>query len=174
MLLTFQKKVVYKRKKTLNNVEKENFNKDLELILNRNHCFDANSPYTIDEQTTYLITSYQSLIDKYMPLKKLSKREKSFMCKPWITRGIRKSMAVRDKLRKKCLKSKSATVYKLFKDYRNIITRMKKISFNNYYKEKFQKNFGNKKREWEVINEITQYKKKEENQYKFTKRGKGH
>ena len=158
--INISKKSVYRRKKALSDMEIENFNRELNQLLNRNSCFDSNTIYTVNEKTSFLIASYESLIDKYMPLKKLSKKEKKNILKPWITRGIRESIAVRNKLRKKSFKTKSDAIHNLYKIYRNMITHMKRLSFNNYYKEKLQKSFGNKRREWEIVNEITRYKKR--------------
>ena len=145
------KKTIFRRKKTLSSREKCDFNRELNSLLNSSGAFESDTNYTVNEKTTYLIATYESLIDKYMPLKKLSKNEKNNLLKPWITRGIRESIRVRDKLRKKCTKTKSAAVYNLYKIYRNTITHMKKFSFNSFYKEKLNKNFGNKRKEWEIL-----------------------
>ena len=153
------KKTIYKRKKSLNPTEKDNFNKELKLLLYRHGCFDAHSRYTVNEKTEYLIRSYEALIDKYMPLKITSQNRKKMLLKPWITPGIRKSIAFRDKLRKKSMKTKSEEIYNLYKFYRNQITHIKRLSFNNHYRDKLQNNFGNKKKEWEIVNKITNYKK---------------
>ena len=154
------KRPIFRRKKILSPKEKNNFNLELNFLLNRHGCFDPYSPYTVNEKTAFLISTYESLIDKYMPLKKLSQNKKKMLLKPWITSGIRKSIAVRDKLRKRSIKTKSDEVYKLYKFYRNKITHMKRLSFNTYYKEKLQNSFGNKRKEWEIVNQITRYKKK--------------
>ena len=171
--INISKKSVYRRKKALSDMEIENFNRELNHLLNRNGCFDSNTIYTVNEKTSFLIASYESLIDKYMPLKKLSKKEKKNILKPWITRGIRESIAVRNKLRKKSFKTKSDAIHNLYKIYRNMITHMKRLSFNNYYKEKLQKSFGNKRREWEIVNEITRYKKKKRSTIHAIKGGDG-
>ena len=157
--INISKKPIYRRKKTLSPNEKNAFNRELNL-LNRYGCFEPDSPYTVNEKTAYLINSYESLVDKYMPLKKLSQNKKKMMLKPWITPGIRKSISVRDKLRKRSIKTNSDEIHNLYKFYRNKITHMKRLSFNNYYKEKLQKSFGNKRKEWETVNQITNYKKR--------------
>ena len=158
--INISKKPIYRRKKTLSPNEKNVFNRELNFLLNRLNCFDPDSTYHVNEKTAYLINSYESLIDKYMPLKKLSQKKKKMLLKPWITSGIRKSISVRDKLRKRSIKTKSHEVHTLYKFYRNKITHMKRLSFNNYYKQKLQRCFGNKKKEWETVNQITNYKKK--------------
>ena len=162
--INVSKKPIYQRKKVLSPQEKKYFNGELNFLLNKFGCFDPDSLYTVDEKTEYLISTYESLINKYMPLKKLSQNKKKMLMKPWITSGIRKSIVVRDKLRKKSIKKKSDEIHELYKYYRNKITHMKRLSFNNYYKEKLQKISGNKRKEWEIVNQITAYKKKKKSE----------
>ena len=116
------------------------------------------TPESINKKTKHIISSYQSLISKYMPLRKLSNKEKKSLQKPWITPGIRKSIAVRDKLLRKSTRDKSEETYDKYKFYRNLITRLKKQSFNNYYKDKFNQNSKDRKKAWETVNEITNHK----------------
>ena len=162
--INISKKPIYRRKKFLSPQEKNNFNRELNFLLNKFGCFDPDSPYTVDEKTAFLISCYESLIDKYMPLKKLSQNKKKMLLKPWITSGIRKSIATRDKLRKKSIKNKSDEIDKLYKFYRNKITHVKRLSFNNHYNKKLQNSFGNKRKEWEIVNQITAYKKKKKSE----------
>ena len=133
--------------------------------LKNNEVVDTNDT---NENTKYLISSYQKLIDKYMPLRKLSNKEKKSLAKPWITRGIKKSIAVR-KLLRKSTKNKCAKIYDEYKYYRNLITRLKKNSFNMYYKNKLKDNFENRKKTWETINEITNHKIRKKTEIKSLK-----
>ena len=49
----------------------------------------------------------EKLMDKYLPLKKISKKDHKRKYKPWITNGILASMKRRDKLFGKYIKTKS-------------------------------------------------------------------
>ena len=51
-----------------------------------------------------------SLLDKYLPLKKLTKKEFKQQFKPWITFGIRESMRRREKLYKKFINAKNVDI----------------------------------------------------------------
>ena len=155
--INISKQTIYRRKKTMTNAEIKSFNEDLKLLLS-NKTFECTTPNSINEQTNYIISSYQSLINKYLPLRKISNKEKKNIIKPWITRGIRVSIRVRDKLLRKSTRTKSDNLYQEYKLYRNLITRLKKNSFNNYYKDKFKVNFKNRKKTWETVNEITNHK----------------
>ena len=52
------------------------------------------------------------LLDLYLPLRKMTKRELKKQHKPWITTGILNSMKRRDKLQKKFAKSKNEQLKK--------------------------------------------------------------
>lgn len=104
-----------------------------------------------------------------MPLRKLSRKEKSFWFKPWLTRGIRTSMNTRDALHRELLKSDSDEDHKYYKRYKNFVTRMQNKSYNNYHSknlEEHQKN-NNRKKIWESISEIANYKRKKTTEIKW-------
>ena len=71
------------------------------------------------------------LIDKYMPLKKLTKGEIKLKYKPWITKGIRNSIKQREKLYKKYIKAKDHEIkldYHLrYKTVRNLIVQLIRV-----------------------------------------------
>ena len=73
-----------------------------------------------------------------MPLRKLSRKEKSFWFKPWLTRGIRTSMNTRDALHRELLKSDSDEDHKYYKRYKNFVTRMQNKSYNNYHSKNLE------------------------------------
>ena len=156
--INLSKKDIYRRKKTLNAHETEHYKNELGYLLNKNGCFDLGSKYSVNEKTSHLLGSYECLADKYMPLTRLSKKKNKNLLKPWISQGIRESIASRNKLRKKSFKSKCDVIHNLYKTYHNMITHLKKISYDNYYKNKLSQSFGNKRKEWEIVNEITRYK----------------
>lgn len=87
---------VYSRKRNLSDPEWDEFNKDLNKILTKNcHSPDQNRDNNIDVNSyaDNITDSYMSLIDKYMPLRKLSRKEKKFLDRPWITKGLKVSIA---------------------------------------------------------------------------------
>lgn len=157
--INVSKKTMYRRKKLLTEHEKEEFNKDLEFLLSRGEqdIFPIND---VNRATQHIIKAYNILVNKHMPLELMSNNEKKSLIKPWITKGLQKSIKIRDKLRKNGMENRSGPSYSLYKKYRNMITHTKNISFNSYYIDKFSQIIGDKKREWEYVNEITNYKKR--------------
>ena len=49
-------------------------------------------------------TKISDIVDKHIPIKELSKKEKKVQSKPWITHGIRTSIQIKNKFYKKYLK----------------------------------------------------------------------
>ena len=93
-----------------------------------------------------------------MPTRKLTKKQTKHASKPWITTAIRKSLQVRDKILKKFirLKDKSSRdlLYSKYKQYRNLIVKLIRMSKNNHFKNYFKNNLNNSKKTWEGINDV--------------------
>ena len=83
------------------------------------------------------------LIDGHVPTRNLSKKQLKNN-KPWITKEIRKSIVLRDKVLKKFINSKNIDVKNQlrvkYKHLRNAILNDIKISKFNYYKNFFNDN----------------------------------
>ena len=120
---------VFVRKKNLSREEINNLNDDLKMMLNEIDYSNSNPVYL----TNNLVHIYQSLSDKYMPLEKLSRKEKGFYYKPWITRGIRESMNTRDNLNKRKNIEKTQEAESYYKRYKNFVNRLQNESFNAHY-----------------------------------------
>ena len=56
-----------------------------------------------------------TIIDKHIPVKELSRRERKFLLKPWITSALRKSIYVKNNLYKKFIKTRSTYIHSKFK-----------------------------------------------------------
>ena len=98
-----------------------------------------------------------SLIDEHLPTRNLSKKQLK-TDKPWITKEIKKSIVLRDKVLKKIINTKNVdNKNKLHVKYKrlcnSILNDIKKSKFN-YYKSFFNKNINNTKRIWKGINEL--------------------
>ena len=87
------------------------------------------------------------IIDKHVPVKKLSKKQIKFYSKPWITPGIKTSIKTKNKLFKKYLNNKSPDYSHNYKLYRNKLTNLLRVSkekyFNSYFLKHIQKLINN-------------------------------
>ena len=147
---------IMKRKTKLTEEEIINFNRDLRSALNDSDAsYDSNCP---DTSTAHLTAIYQRLTDKYMPLKKLSRKERKFHQKPWYTKGIKISVNTRDRLHRKALRTNRVEDDKKYKKYRNLLSRIIKISRDKYDAELIEKYEQDKRRVWQQINRMTNRK----------------
>ena len=93
------------------------------------------------------------IVNKHAPLKPISSRKLKTYAKPWITRGIRKSIQVKNKL----LEGGNSDLYK---EYRNKLTILTRISKKLYFHKYFLSNANNLKKTWECINNLINRKKR--------------
>ena len=85
----------------------------------------------------------KEVINTYLPLKRVSKKDLKIQAKSWITNGIRSSIKRRDKLLRKFIKIKDEVVehelYATYKTLRNKIVSLtsagKKLHFQKYFTE---------------------------------------
>ena len=87
------------------------------------------------------------MFKKHAPLKTVSKRKAKQLSKPWITRGLRKSIKIKNDL----FYSGDTATYKL---YRNKILSFSRQSKRLYYHSYFSSNLNNMKKTWEGINTL--------------------
>ena len=93
--------IIYTR--DLQNLDGENFFLDL-LSIDWDDNIDENNVNTSFEN---FLSEINKLLDRYMPLKKISNREFKRTYKPWITDGILNSINRKDELYNKYVKTKN-------------------------------------------------------------------
>ena len=108
--------------------------------------------------------SIKNLLDKYLPLKKLSKKYHKRKYKPWITNGILTSIKRKDKLFGKYIRTKDPlnkhVLHDEYKALRNRIIELINTSKQNFYHDYFEKNSNNIRNIWKGINQIVNVKSK--------------
>ncbi len=126
---------IYRRKTNLSKEDWFKFNSDLKQNLDREIPLvkNKNCPNCIAKQIT---TTYQKLIEKYTPLEKLSRKEKSFIDKPWITSEIRACIRKNNYLFNKSRRTNDPCHIEEHRVYRNHLSVLKKKTYNQYYKDK--------------------------------------
>ena len=60
----------------------------------------------VDQSFVSFLAKFNSILDLYAPLKKISKQNLQFRNKPWITLGLQKSIPIKNQLLTKYLKLK--------------------------------------------------------------------
>ena len=94
------------------------------------------------------------IIDKHIPLKKVSKRQLRLQSKPWITKGIRRSIAMRNKLYKSYISINNDYYFTKYKYYRNKLKHLILISKKSFYNNYFNANKDNIKETWKGIKQL--------------------
>ena len=100
---------------------------------------------------------FNLILDKYLPLKKLTKQKLKFKTKPWITPALQKSMSVKTKLLTKFIKLKEPTLKNEAHSkrlYRNMLATLLKRSKHTYFSCFFQNHINNLKNTWKGIKTI--------------------
>ena len=104
------------------------------------------------------------LMDKYMPLRKVSNKEYKRRFKPWITDLILSKIHKRNKELSKMAKCKDAetksTLRQSVKTLKNEITSLTRKNKKDYYNEYFITNKNNLLKIWKGIKEIINIKTK--------------
>jgi hypothetical protein len=99
-----------------------------------------------------------NLVNKYLPKRKMTKKEVKQSQKPWITNEILKLIQQRDKLHKHYIKAKDEIVKDLFhnkyKTLRNQIVSLCRQSKKEYYQNYFITNSDNLRNTWRGIKSV--------------------
>ena len=90
---------IYYRKSNLSSFQWKQFYREMRTSLNKKLPeFQTNDHINADYFAESITSTYIDLIEKYMPRKKLSRKQKRYHQKPWITKGLRNSIKTKDKL----------------------------------------------------------------------------
>ena len=94
-----------------------------------------------------------------MPVKPLSRKQRRFFNKPWITKGIKVSIKTKNKMFRICKSSSEPSLLEKYRVYRNLLTRLKSRAKNNYYADLAIQYGNDKSKIWRLVNEITKRKR---------------
>ena len=107
----------------------------------------------IDNLFSSFYKKLNKIVNKHAPIKQISRRQAKQLTKPWITRGIRASIKIKNKLF-------ASGQEERYKYYRNKICRLTRISKRNYFNNYFNDNLTNMKKMWSGINGLLNRKGK--------------
>ena len=108
----------------------------------------------LNDKYVYIHEKTMNIINKNIPFKELSGNEIKKKKKPWVTKGILKSIKQKNHFLKLFLKAKQQFHYQRYKVYRNKINHLLRKSKKEYYSKYFEKNAKNAKKTWKQINTI--------------------
>ena len=124
-------------------------NCDMSSLVNEMNMVDWSITLSQNNDVNAMFDSFYSkisqVIDKHVPLKKLTKNEIKFNSKPWITPGLEVSIRKKNRLFKKyCLNKNSYSALK-YQKYRNKLNKLLALSKKSYYQNYFKNNTSNVK-----------------------------
>ena len=97
------------------------------------------------------------IYDTCFPLKKLKGKNQSR--KPWLSKGLLKSVKSKGKLYKQYLTDPSSQKKALYKEYRNKLNHSLKIAKRLYYGKKLNESKNNLRATWRVLNDLINKRK---------------
>ena len=92
------------------------------------------------------------------PIKVLNKKVQKLKAKPWLTKGIIKSINNKNLMFKFAIKDKQKKFSVSFKKYRNLLNRVIELAKRLYFKQIVKYNKGNSKKLWSIVNNIVSTK----------------
>ena len=114
---------------------------------------DTNEKYDIFHRHIHTV------LDKYAPLKKLSRNQTKQLYKPWMTKGMKKSIKLKNLYRKNFMKTYNQSWYTKYKKYRDKFNSIIHLCKTIHYKLYFHNVGDNSRKIWDGINEIISKRK---------------
>ena len=118
----------------------------------------------VNHSLSNFMTQINMLLDKYMPLRKINKKEFRRRYKPWISNEILSKINMKNKVFKKYVKCKNeerkVELNNNYKNLKNEITNLTRQSKKTYYEKYFTDNKHNLKKVWQGIKNIINIKSK--------------
>ena len=112
----------------------------------------ANGANCVNKLFSSFYNKYNTIVSKHAPMKTLSNRKAKQLSKPRITSGNRAAIKVKNKLYAFGDKVR-------YKQYRNKIYTLIRLSKRKYYDTFFENNMANMKKTWQGINELLHRRK---------------
>ena len=157
----FHEHPLFFRRSKLTDQEWEQFNKELKLNLDKDlSTYMNNTDCDVNLFAESITSIYHDLIEKYMPIRTFSRKQKRFFHKPWISKGIKVSIRTKNNLFKKSKTTNAPGDAEKYKIYRTILTRIKLRAKHNYYSELAFRYGNTKSKMWQLVNEISNRKRK--------------
>ena len=87
-------------------------------------------------------------------MRKALRKENKLRCRPWLTRGLLKSIQIKNKMYNNFRKKRDTSQNHRYKIYRNLLNRLIKQEKVDYYHNVLNDNKNNSKKVWNIVNEL--------------------
>ena len=106
----------------------------------------------VNECYSRFVTKLNEVFDRYVPYKRF--KCKKSVCNPWMTKGLLKSIRRKHKLYKCYLRNPNESNKRKYDKYRNKLTTVIREAKKIYFTASFDKEKGNIKQTWKMINNV--------------------
>ena len=107
------------------------------------------------------VTKFENVVDEFTPMRKASRKENKLRRRPWLTRGLLKSIRIKNKMYNSLREKPDTSQSHKYKIYRNLLNRLIEQAVD-YYHNVLKDNKNNFKKVWNIVNELV-YNKKQKN-----------
>ena len=146
----------------MKNFDKENFILDY-LDIDWSQSLESHKN-DVNHSSVIFLSKMNELLDKYLPLQKLSQKEYKQRFKPWVNDKILNKISLKNKFLQRYATCKDADrkilLYVHFKHLKNEITSMTRNGKKDFYEKYFSDNKNNLKKIWKGIKDIVNIKGK--------------
>ena len=138
-----------------------NLDKFLECLhLRLSPMFEVNT-IPVNELADSFLETFIEVVDQFAPKRNASRKERKIRSKPWISRGLLKSIQTKNRLFKQLLRNRDNSILSSkYKTYRNTLNRLLRRAKSDYYYSVLNEHKGNSKKAWETVNELIYNKKR--------------
>ena len=156
---TLAKKLYYTYDKTmirdLKKFNRDNFLDSInKLALKTDSLISCDKDYCLDETMSQFLNGFSDIVNQHAPLRPQTTKEFKLSTKPWLSKGILKSIQTKNALFTKCYKKNDPVLIEKYKKYSNKLTTIKRIAKQNYYAKMIQSNKNDLSKQWKLINQI--------------------
>ena len=146
-------------KKLVRDLKKFDRDKYVGDIFDMIENFNFNYNDDIDEAINNFISFFKQITDRHAPLRLNSRKDRKLALKPWITKGILKSIKNKNRLSNQCYKRNNSDSITQFKQYsKRLLTTVKGIAKQDYFMSLMQETRNNVSQQWKIINKILEKK----------------
>ena len=136
--------------------KREHFLEDLKEEFS---TFKVKESFSINGQFDDFTDRLAKIVNTHTPLRHATRKEKRLRKKPWLSRGILKPVAHKNKMFVDLRKNFDDSLVKKYKTYRNVLNRTIQTAKKIYYHNRLSSNKENPRKIWQIIDELASLKK---------------
>ena len=110
--------------------------------------------HTMDYSYKSVVEILSNRLDEHAPIKEVVLNNKQYLCKPWMTKGLRKCQRKQLRLFEKSLKCGNNDTMTIYKSYRATLQKITRSCKRNFYLETCKKFKNNSKQLWKTLNNV--------------------